>query len=72
MARSPDYIAQAADRVMIMDLLARYAWEIDHGSPEGWADVFTADGVFEGPIPGCGRRADRRGSSMPPHSAKDC
>ncbi len=40
-------MAEAADRMMIMDLLARYAWEIDHGTAEGWADVFTEDGIFE-------------------------
>lgn len=47
--RTAAYAAGAADRVMIQDLLARYAWELDHGSAEGWADAFTADGVFEAP-----------------------
>jgi hypothetical protein len=49
MSRSEAYLAAAMDRVMIQDLLARYAWELDHGTPEGWADAFTADGVFEAP-----------------------
>ena len=34
---------------MIQDLLGRYVWEIDHGTPEGWAAVFAEDGVFEAP-----------------------
>lgn len=42
-------MVMAADRVTIQDLLARYAWEADHGTPENWARVFRADGVFEIP-----------------------
>lgn len=49
MSRTPAYLSGAADRVMIQDLLARYAWELDHGSPEGWADAFTVHGIFEAP-----------------------
>jgi hypothetical protein len=49
MSRPADYLHAAADRVMIQDLLARYAWELDHGSPERWADSFTERGVFEAP-----------------------
>jgi hypothetical protein len=37
---------------MILDLLGRYAWEIDHGTAEGWAGVFTPDGIFESPESG--------------------
>lgn len=47
MTRSADYLKTAADRTMMQDLLARYAWEIDHGSPEGYAALFTRDGFFE-------------------------
>jgi hypothetical protein len=49
MSRPTHYLQAAADRVMIQDLLARYAWDLDHGTAEGWADAFTADGVFEAP-----------------------
>jgi hypothetical protein len=49
MSRSSAYLAAAADRVMIQELLARYAWELDHGSPERWAESFAPDGVFEAP-----------------------
>ena len=49
MIRNDEYLIMAADRTMIQDLLARYAWEIDHGSPEGFATVFTEDGIFEVP-----------------------
>jgi hypothetical protein len=49
MSRPAGYLEAAADRVMIQDLLARYAWELDHGSAEGWAECFTPSGVFEAP-----------------------
>jgi len=52
MSRTPEYLQTAADRSMIQDLLARYAWEIDHGTPEGWAALFTEDGIFEAPALG--------------------
>lgn len=48
--RSTRYLQAAADRVMIQDLIARYAWEIDHGTPAAWAALFTSDGVFEVPV----------------------
>ena len=47
MSRRTEYLEAAADRVMIQDMLARYAWEIDHGTPEGFAAVFSEDGIFE-------------------------
>ena len=47
MSRGTEYLEAAADRVMIQDMLARYAWEVDHGTAEGFASVFTEDGVFE-------------------------
>jgi hypothetical protein len=34
------------DYVEIQQLYARYAMTIDAGDAEGWADTFTADGVF--------------------------
>ena len=46
MARSDAYLSEAADRVMITDLLARYVWAADYGTAEEWADVFTPDGIF--------------------------
>jgi hypothetical protein len=46
MARSDTYLSDAADRVMIADLLARYVWAADYGTPEEWADQFTPDGTF--------------------------
>jgi len=49
MTRDQTYLAAAADRVMILNLLGRYAWELDHGSPTSWAECFTEDGVFEAP-----------------------
>ena len=49
MTRSAQYLEAAADREMIRDLLARYAWEIDHGTPEGFASLFVEEGVFEVP-----------------------
>lgn len=47
MARTTDYLTAAADRVMIHELLARYALEIDYGTPEAFAETFTPDGTFE-------------------------
>lgn len=52
MNRTTEYLTEAADRIMIHDLLARYALAIDHGTPEGFAAVFTADGIFEAPQSG--------------------
>ena len=36
------YIAEAADRVMILDLLGRYAFAADYGTgnPSEWASFF--------------------------------
>lgn len=56
MTRTAQYLEAAADRVMIHDLLARYALEIDHGTPAGFAATFTPDGVFE--IPALSLRAE--------------
>ncbi len=36
----------AIHRLEIQELYARYAWTIDSGDAEGWANTFTADGVF--------------------------
>jgi hypothetical protein len=47
--RTNKYLQTAADRSMIQDLLARYAWELDHGTPEGRGALFTKDGIFEAP-----------------------
>ena len=33
------------DRLDIMDLAARYAWAMDGGMPDGYADVFVPDAV---------------------------
>ena len=49
MSRTEEELRHAADRSLLRDLLGRYAWEIDHGSPEGWASTFAPDGVFEVP-----------------------
>ena len=51
-SRSAEYLQQAADRVMIQDLLGRYAWECDHGSPEAVAGLFVENGVLEAPALG--------------------
>lgn len=40
------------DRDEILQLLYRYNHAIDSGDAEGWADTFTEDGLFEGPVPG--------------------
>lgn len=46
MPRGDKYMQDAADRVMITDLLARYVWAADYGKPEDWADLFVPDGIF--------------------------
>ena len=38
----------AADRLQILDLVARYNHLMDGRDAEGWADCFTPDGVFDG------------------------
>ena len=36
------------DAVAIQNLLGKYQWFVDDGDQEGWASLFTEDGVFEG------------------------
>lgn len=36
----------AADRIDIEDLFSRYAWALDTGDVEGFADTFVPDGVI--------------------------
>ena len=47
------------DYVSISDLLGRYCWRVDEGDEEGWAALWTEDGVFTGvtPEPVVGREA---------------
>ena len=40
------------DYIEIQQLYARYNHAIDSGDAEGWADTFTADGVFAGRFKG--------------------
>ncbi|WOK37094.1 nuclear transport factor 2 family protein [Sphingomonas sp. C3-2] len=40
-------LAEVEARLEIMDLEAEYARSWDAADPEGWAEVFTSDGVFE-------------------------
>jgi len=42
----------AADKLEILELAARYNHAIDFGDGEAWADTFTPDGVFKGGGPG--------------------
>jgi len=49
MGRDNAFLDAAADRVMIKDLLGRYAWALDHGPAAAWAGAFTPDGIFEAP-----------------------
>ncbi|MDP6692065.1 MAG: nuclear transport factor 2 family protein [Alphaproteobacteria bacterium] len=52
MALDEQYIQEAADRVMIHDLLGRYAFAADYetNDPGAWAALFAEDGRFEIPI----------------------
>lgn len=34
-------------RLELHELLARYCHRVDHGDADGWAALFTSDGVFE-------------------------
>jgi hypothetical protein len=47
------------DFVAISDHLGRYCWAVDDGDEEGWAALWTEDGVFTGvsPEPIVGREA---------------
>ena len=38
----------AADKIEIQELLAELYWELDSHRPEGWANCFAPDGVFDG------------------------
>ena len=51
MMSQEQYLLEAADRVMIQDLLGRYAFAADyaHGDPRAWSSLFTDDGRFEVP-----------------------
>ena len=48
-----------SDFVSISDFLGRYCWKVDQGDEEGWAGLWTQDGVFAGvmPEPVVGREA---------------
>jgi len=46
-ATNDAYIREAADRVMIQDLVSRYAFFGDYGPNEAWADLFTPDAKWE-------------------------
>ena len=41
-------VLSAADRLAILDLVARYNHTMDSRDAEGWADCFAPDGVFDG------------------------
>ncbi len=47
------------DYVSVSDFLGRYCWRVDEGDEEGWAALWTEDGVFAGvmPEPVVGREA---------------
>jgi hypothetical protein len=51
MAREARYLQEAADRMMILDLLGRYAFAIDYDThnPMAWAELFVESGRFEIP-----------------------
>ena len=51
MSLDDKYIQEAADRIMIHDLLGRYAFAQDYGKgdPDAWAALFVEDGRFEVP-----------------------
>lgn len=36
-----------ADKIEIAEVLARYCHRVDHNDAEGWAALFTDDGVFD-------------------------
>jgi SnoaL-like domain len=39
------------DWVAISDFMAEYCWRVDEGDGDGWAALFTPDGVFSGATP---------------------
>ena len=43
------YTGTALDFAQISQLFSRYDYTLDSGDGEGWADVFTANGVFRDP-----------------------
>jgi hypothetical protein len=43
-------VGSADDAVEILDLLGRYSFAADEGTPEDYADVFTDDGAFVGRV----------------------
>lgn len=49
------------DYVAVVDHIARYCWRVDSGDSDGWAALWTEDGVFTGisPEPIVGREALR-------------
>lgn len=49
------------DYVAVLDHIGRYCWRVDAGDADGWADLWTDDGVFTGisPEPIVGREALR-------------
>jgi hypothetical protein len=36
------------DYVAVMNLIGEYQWLVDNGDAEGWANLWTEDGVFSG------------------------
>ena len=52
-------VLSSADRVEILDLIARYNHAIDRSDGPAWAATFVEDGLFEGSagVPVRGRRA---------------
>jgi len=43
------YVGTPDDFMQISQLFSQYNYTIDNGDGEGWADVFTEDGVFRDP-----------------------
>jgi SnoaL-like domain len=39
------------DWVSISDFMGEYCWRVDEGDGDGWAALFTPDGVFSGAFP---------------------
>ncbi len=54
MTTEQQYLLEAADRIMIQDMLGRYAFACDYelGNPAAWSALFTEDGRFEVPAMG--------------------